>query len=154
MRISVQYMPDLRQTVRLLLYLRRKVLWTFVAVGVLSIVFGVVMAGHAPPVLWTLLIVIGALLIIEYPVLVRIVVYRNRRIILKGAEVTLTSEGIERRTDTTTVHVTWDMVERVQELNDVWIFVVNRLTHIAVAKQALTHEQRAEMAAFIAGRTT
>jgi hypothetical protein len=110
------------------------------------------MAGHAPPVLWTLLIVIGALLIIEYPVLVRIVVYRNRRIILKGAEVTLTSEGIERRTDTTTVHVTWDMVERVHELNDVWIFVVNRLTHIAVAKQALTHEQRAEMAAFIAGR--
>jgi hypothetical protein len=153
MHISVRYTLGLRQTVRLLLYLRRKVLWTYVVVGVLLIVLGVVVPGHTSPLLVTLLIVIGALVIIEYPVLIWMAVYRNRWIILKGAEVTLTSEGIERHTDTTTVHVTWDMVERIHELDDVWIFRVNRLTHIAVGKEALTPEQRQELAAFITGRT-
>src|ERR1700752_1837348 len=102
MHISVRHTPDLRRTVRLNLYLRRKYIWICAIWGVLSVILGLVVIGRTLLGFVVLLIVIGALVIIEVPVLVWMRVYLNRQIILKEAEVTLTSEGIERRTDTIT----------------------------------------------------
>jgi hypothetical protein len=135
------------------LYLRRKHIWAFAILGTLFILLGVAEIGHKSSG-WVLLIVIGILMILEIPVLLWLVVYRNRETLLSEVEVTLTSEGIERRTDTATIHLTWDKLERIHELNDMWVFVANRLTRFGVAKRALSRDQQAELAAFIAARAT
>jgi hypothetical protein len=152
--INVRYTPDLRQSVRLNLYLRRKSIWTGVIFGALMIILGVAVIGHVPPELAVILIAIGVVMIPEIPVLVWLQVHRSRGILLSEVEVTLTSEGIERRTDTATIHLTWDKLERIRELNDMWVFVANRLTRFGVAKRVLSRDQQVELAAFIAERAT
>ena len=103
----------------------------------------------ALPAAGVFLIAIGVLLILEGPVLVWLKVYRSRKVFRSEVEVTLTAEGIESRTDTTTIHLTWDKLQRTHESNDLWVFVANRQTRIAVAKRALSRDQHAELAAFI-----
>ena len=152
MNISVRYMLDLRRSVRLNLYLRRKAMRVFMALGALLIILGVVSIG-ASTAFAAWFIAIGVLLVIEVPLLTWVQVYANRKNLLEEVEVTLTSEGINQRTATTTLSVTWDMVERIHERHDLWIFVVNRLKRISLFKQALTPEQQAELAVFIAART-
>lgn len=154
MHISVRYTPDFRQSVRLVLYLYRKRIWAFAIFGALWIVFGVAEIGSKSLEGGIILIAIGVVLIVEIPVLLWLVVYRNRKVLLSEAEVTLTSEGIERRTDTVTIYLTWDKLERIHELNDMWVFVANRLTRFGVAKRALSRDQQAELAAFITARAT
>lgn len=152
--INVRYKPNLRQSVWLNLYLRRKSIWTGVILGTWAIVLGVAVIGHMPPEVAVILIAIGVVIIPEIPVLVWLQVYRNRRVILNEVEVTLTSEGIERRTDTATIHVTWDKLEQIRELNGMWVFVANRLTRFGLAKRVLSRDQQVELAAFIAERAT
>jgi hypothetical protein len=133
-------------TVRFNFYLQRNWLWGYGAFGVLMIVLGVTLSEYA-----AFLITLGIILIIGTPLLEWVRVYLHRDNLLQEAEVTLTSEGIQRRTETYTLHVTWDMVERVQELKHMWVFIGNRRTRIALNKQRLSLEQRAELADFIAG---
>jgi hypothetical protein len=138
---------------RLYLYLLRKLVWALAIIGTLGILDGVATIGYVPD--WgVFLIVAGVLLILEGPVLVWLKVYRSRKVFRSEVEVTLTSEGTEWRTDTTTIHLTWDKLKRIHESNDLWVFVANRQTRIAVAKRALSRDQQAELAAFIAARAT
>lgn len=150
MNISVKYTPDLRQTFRLNLWMHRKSIWVTVAFGVILIAWGAILMSGPSLELGLFLVCTGALLVIEPPIVVFMGVYRLRQIILKQAEITLTSEGIEWRTATTTLKVTWDMVERIYELKDVWIFFVNKLTRIGLFKQNLAGSDEAELTAFIA----
>jgi hypothetical protein len=152
--ISVRYTPDFRQSVRLVLYLYRKRIWAFAIFGALWIVSGAAEVGSKSPEGGIILIAIGVVLIAEIPVLLWLAAYRNRKVLLSEAEVTLTSEGIERRTDTVTIYLTWDKLERIHELNDMWVFVANRLARFGVAKRALSRDQQAELAAFITARDT
>lgn len=155
MHISVRYTPGLRPSFRLYLYLLRKVVWALAILGTLLILLGVAEIGSkAPGWMVVYVIAIGVLLILEGPVLVWLKVYRNRKALLSEVAVTLTSEGIESRTDTTTIHLTWDKLKRIHESNDLWVFVADRLTRTAVAKRALSRDQQAELAAFIAARAT
>jgi len=119
--------------------------------GVLLIILGLsierTLSGSAP------FIALGIFLIIQMPLKAWAEVYRNRKILFEEVEITLTSEGIQWRTATTRFDVSWDMIKRVYELKDLWIFVVNRLTRISLYKHALSQEQQAELAAFIAARS-
>jgi hypothetical protein len=145
-QINVRYTPDLRRTVRLNLYLHRKLFWAFAIFGALLILLGVAVKFNV------ILIALGVVLIPELPVLLCLNVYRSRKILLSEAEMTFTSEGIERRTDTVTIQVTWDKLKRIHELNDMWVFVANRPIRFGVPKRALSEDQQAELAAFIAAR--
>ena len=51
---------------------------------------------------------------------------RSTAAALPSQSVTLTSEGIERRTQTYTLRVAWDMVERADELKHVWMFITKK----------------------------
>lgn len=145
MHISVRYTPELRQSVRLNLYLHRKLIGAFALCGALAIIYGVAyLAG--------IVIALGVLLLLEIPVLLSLRIYRNREVFLGEVELTITSEGIERRSGGVAVNVTWDKLKRIHELNDMWIFVANRLTRFGVAKRVLSQDQQAELAAFIAAR--
>jgi hypothetical protein len=99
------------------------------------------------------LIVIGAVLIAEGPVLPWIWAYLNRQTLGRELEVTFTSEGIEGRTDSATLHLTWDKLERIYDLPDMWIFAASRAVRIVVPKRALSPDQQAELAAFIAANS-
>ena len=44
--------------------------------------------------------------------------------------------------------------QRIHESNDLWVFIANRQTHIAVATRALSQDQQADLAASIAARAT
>ena len=152
MHISGRYTPDLRQSVRVNLYLRRKRIWAFAILGTLLIILGVAEIGHVPFGLAVVLIAMGVVTIPEIPVLTWLQVHWNSGALPSEVAVTLTGEGIERRTDTTTIHLTWEKIERIHELSDMWVFVANRLTRFAVPKRALSRDQRAELAGFIAAR--
>jgi hypothetical protein len=151
--ISVRYTPDLVLSFRLHLYLLRKLVWVLVIIGTLLVIYGVAILASAPGA-GVYLIAIGVVAILEGPVLVWLRVYRSREVFRSEVEVTITSEGTEWRTDTTTIHLTWDKLQRIHESNDLWVFIANRQTRIAVAKRALSRDQRAELAAFIAARPT
>ncbi len=144
MNLKIRYTPDLIQTIRFNFYLQRNWLWGYGALGILMIVLAVASPKNA-----AFFIPLGVILIIGTPLLVWVRVYRHRDNLLQEAEVTVTSEGIQRRTETYTLHVTWDMVERVHELKHMWIFIASRRTRIALNKQILSQEQRAELADFI-----
>lgn len=146
MHISVRYKPDLRAAIRLNLYLARKSAWISAAWGVLVIVLG--------PKLWPdgawLFYGLGVGSIIRTPLALWVQVYRHRELLRQEVEVTLTSEVIERRTKNNTLRVAWDMVEQVDELKNLWIFITKRPTRrIALRKGRLSQEQQAELAAFI-----
>jgi hypothetical protein len=149
MHINVRYKPDLMGTIRLNLYLSRKFIWGGAIAGVLAIII----ALAAPPDTAALLYAIGATVIIEGPLLVLVQVYRHREFLLQEAEVTITSEGIERRTKNNRLRVAWDMVERVDELKHQWLFITKRPTRgFGLRKGRLSQEQQAELAAFIEAR--
>jgi hypothetical protein len=149
MHINVRYKPDLMGTIRLNLYLSRKFIWGGAIAGVLAIII----ALAAPPDTAALLYAIGATVIIEGPLLVLVQVYRHREFLLQEAEVTITSEGIERRTKNNRLRVAWDMVERVDEPKHQWLFITKRPTRgFGLRKGRLSQEQQAELAAFIEAR--
>ena len=128
------------------LYLQRKVAWGYEVFGALLILWGALSSGYVLP-----LIVVGVASIIVGPLVLLVKVCLQRDYFFQEVEVTLTSEGIQRRRGTETVHVTWDMVNRVHESKHMWIFIAEKRTRIAVNKQALSQEQRAELSDFIAG---
>jgi hypothetical protein len=149
MHISVRYRPDLAETIRLNLYLCRKSVWFLTAAGVVEIIAGPATLPAAAAFFYLL----GGVFIIETPLLVLVRVYRHREILLEEAEVTLTSEGIERRTESYALRVTWEKVERADERKDDWIFITKKPVRcIALLKRRLSQEQQAELAAFIEAR--
>ena len=132
MHISVRYTPELRQTVRLNLYLHRTPICAFAIFGTILIVLGV--AGE----LNVIAIAIGALLILEVPILLFLQIYRNRSIFLSETAMTFTGEGIERRTDTITMRLTWDKLKRIHELNDAWVWDMYRPARFVPHVRVLT----------------
>lgn len=150
MRINVRYKPDLPETIRLNLYLQRKSAWRYAAGGVLALTVGA--AGLWPAYMW-LYTFGGIVLIFEIPVLVLVRVYRHRELLRQETELTVTSEGIQRRTEAYTLRVAWDVVERVDERKNGWIVITKKPTAvISLGKRRLSQEQQAELAAFIAAR--
>jgi hypothetical protein len=50
------------------------------------------------------------------------------------------------------LRLSWDMMQRVISLKDVWLFYASRLKFVTLYKGALTAAQQAELAAFIEAR--
>jgi hypothetical protein len=133
-------------TFRLNLYLSRKVAWRLAAAGVLEMIAGPAAWPDAAWFFYTL----GVVFIIETPLLVLVQVYQHRQLARQDAEVTITNEGIQRRTESYALRVTWEMVERANEWKHYWIFFTKRpIRCIALNKRRLSQEQQAELAAFI-----
>ena len=157
MNISVRNRVDTRQVVRANLVLKRKLRRFFAACGVLMIASGLTSAlvsvGSGRWVFAAIMIVLGIYLIVGVPLGSWLSVHRNREALLGEVEITLTSEGIQGRSSIATFNVPWDMVKRVYERKDLWIFVVNRLSALTLAKSALSQEQQSELADFLAART-
>jgi hypothetical protein len=151
MNIRVRYTPDLRGVIRLGLFLRRKILRVYVAFGVLLVIYGALGFWQDPGTA-ALLIATGVFIIITVPLVISVFVYRNRGILLGELEVTLSSEGLRGRTGIATFDLPWYLVKQVHEVKGFWVFVANKLTYVAVAKQALSQGQQAELVAFIAAR--
>jgi hypothetical protein len=149
MHINVRYKPDLKEAVRLNLYLARKTLWICLVGGVFVLIAG----SAASPAAAGVLYVLGVAVILQPLVRVLVWVYRNRQILQQDVELTLTPAGIQRRTDDYALRVTWDMVERAEELKSRWIFFTKgRVRVIALRKERLSREQQAELAAFVESR--
>jgi hypothetical protein len=133
-------------TIRLNLYLSRKSAWLLAATGVLELISG--------PAVWPdaagLFYAMGAVFIIETPLLVVLRVYKYRQLVRQDVEFTITDEGIQRRTENHSLRVAWEMVERASELKDYWIFITKKpIRRIVLRKRGLSQEQQAELAAFI-----
>jgi len=151
MNISVRYMRDFGRTYRCTLYLR------FNAARVLtSFVVRVLLAAFRPS--WSsqevtvLLAVMGIVLLVEVPFLIWLMLVRNWGALSEEVEVTVTSEEIVQRTATTSLRLSWDMMQRIISLKDVWLFYVSRLKFVTLYKGALTAAEQAELAAFIQAR--
>lgn len=149
MDIRVRYKGDYRESFRVNLYLARNSALVSAALGAFLIIESIQGGPDADVVF----IPLGVLLIIWLPMLVLRQVYGFRDVLGQEAEVTLTSEGIQTRTQTLTLRVSWDMVERVDELKTHWIFTAKRgIRRIALRKRELTQKQQAELTDFLAAR--
>jgi hypothetical protein len=156
MKIHVTYTRDLKRMFRFNLRLRR---WYFCicwAVGAFFLLQAVLVgtAGAGPhrasaaefsatlAVLVSLLPVAG----------IWAALYLHRGSFAGEVDVTVTDQLITRRTTLDTMEFGWEKVRRVLEGRDLWIFVVNFFSRVAVYKSDLNAEQRAELEAFLARR--
>jgi hypothetical protein len=154
MNISVRYAPDLKEAVRLSLFLRRKLLCVYVAWGGLAVIFGALALGFGEdPGTALVIIAVGIAIIIMIPLMTWVSVSRNRAILLGEVELTLTSEGLRGRAGIATFDLPWHLVAQVHDVKGFWIFVANKFNRITVAKRVFSPEQQAEVTAFIAART-
>lgn len=136
------------ETFRLNLHLSRKGSWTFLALGVLSIIAAQVWHYYA-----TLFFILGPICIIEWPLIDLVRVYRDRQLIRQENVFTVTSEDIQVRVGSFARRISWEMVQRADELKGHWIFITKKpVTRTALRKQELSQEQLAELAAFIQAR--
>lgn len=148
MQISVRYTPDLMETFRLNLHLSRKGSWAFLALGVLSIIAAQVWPNYS-----VLFYILGIILSIEWPLLDLVRVYRDRQLIRQETEFTVTTEVIQVRVGSYTRRVSWEMVQRADELKDHWIFITKKpITRTPLRKRELSQEQLVELSAFIQAR--
>jgi hypothetical protein len=79
-------------------------------------------------------------------------VWRVREAVVVDIEVEVTDQGISRRTATSQVQARWEMIRKVIEARDYWIFVIDRVHVVTLYKSVLTPDQHAEMAAFLTRR--
>jgi hypothetical protein len=156
MNIHAHYTRDLKRTFRATLRLHRRMLRTVWAVGVLCLLAAVLVgtAGTgARAASATGIYAAGAVLFTVLPVAaIWLGLFLNRRAIVEEVDVTVTDRRITRRTAIETREFGWEMVRRVLEHRDFWIFVVNRLTTVTLYKSDLSATQRAELEAFLARR--
>jgi drug/metabolite transporter superfamily protein YnfA len=151
MNISVRYMRDFKRTYRCTLYLRRKVTMVFAAVGVLMLLVAF-LPSRSSQAATVVLAVIGVIFLIEVPFLTWLTVIRNWNALNEEVEVTVTSEEIVQRTATTSLRLSWDMMQRIISRKDMWLFYASRLKLVTLYKGALTAAEQAELAAFIEAR--
>jgi hypothetical protein len=148
MQISVRYRRGLMETYRLRLHFSR-ISWLHVALGVLAIIAGLaVWPGYAPEycALGAYAILLGLFWDLGY-------VYRYRQSYRQETEVTLSSEGIEWRVGGSALQLTWELVERADEVKGHWVFSTGRpIRRIFLRQRELSQEQQAELAAFLQAR--
>jgi hypothetical protein len=155
--ICVSYRQDPGRTFRVLLRLNRRKIRILQCAGAVLVLAGAILGVGARGAGWQAfsLVMLGVLLMTEVYLLFWIAVHRNREALTERVEVTVTGEKVAARTATKSVVLGWDMVRRIIEGDDFWIFAADRLTMVTLWKQALTADQRAELTAFLAsGRGT
>jgi hypothetical protein len=148
MHMSVRFQPDLRAAIRVNLYLARTRTLIGAACGALLILLGATSPGAA----W-FFYPVGILYLFLVPLVVWVRVYRFRELGRQEAEVTITSEGIERRSEAITLRVAWDQVEQVYGWKREWVFISKRPPiRLVLGKGRLSQEQQAELGSFIKAR--
>jgi hypothetical protein len=152
-QISAQYTRDLKRTFRATTRLRRRLNRIVRAIGALF-VLAAVLVGSTGGSTGTMVVLAlcGVVIAVEPEVLLWLSLRRNREAIMVDVDVEVTDRGISSRTATGSVMAGWEMIKRVDETSDCWIFVVNRLQVATLYKSALTPDQRVEMSDFLAGR--
>jgi hypothetical protein len=151
MNISVRYMRDFKRTYWCTLYLRRKPAMVLTSAGVL-VLLAAFLPSRSSQAATVVLAVIGIVLLVEVPVVIWLMVRRNWDALNEEVEVTVTGEEVVQRTATTSLRLSWDMMQRIISLKDMWLFCVGRLKVVTLYKGALTAAQQAELAAFIEAR--
>ncbi len=153
MQITAHFTRDLKRTFRVARFLRRRVYRVFRAIGVLFLLAAAV-AGTSGNAVGTavVLAVCGAIICVEPEVVLWLSLRRNREAIEVDVEVEVTEHGITSRTATETRQLEWQLVQRVVDTGDCWVFVANRLQMVTLYKPALAPDQRAELTAFLTSR--
>jgi len=151
MNIGVRYRRDFSRTYWCTLYLRRKAAVVLTSAGVL-VLLAAFLPSRSSQAATVLLAVIGIVLLVEVPVVIWLMVRRNWDALNEEVEVTVTSEEVVQRTATTSLRLSWDMMQRIISLKDMWLFYAGRLKVVTLYKGALTAAQQAELAAFIETR--
>ena len=153
MNISVRFTPDLRLTSQAVRRLRRKPTYVLRCIGVLVMLAGLLDSAVGGPVAVAITgLVIGLVLVVEIDVVIWLRLRRYKEMIVQPVAMTLTDEGINRASPTTSANFTWDMVRRVIDEQDFWIFVVNPLQAVMLPNAILSPDQRSELAGFLAAR--
>jgi hypothetical protein len=154
--IHVTYTRDLKRMFRLNLRLRRWTFYIWWAVGGFfllgAVLVGTSDTGPHRASAAEFYATLAVLLLVGPVAAIWAVLYLNRRSFVGEVDVTVTDQMIIRRTTLDTMEFGWDKVRRVLEGRDLWIFVVNFFTRVAVYKSDLNAEQRAELEAFLARR--
>jgi hypothetical protein len=144
MNIRVRYTPSFMDAMRVSLYINRRLALICVAVGIFLLIQDLALHLHG-----VFTIALGVLVIIEAPLVLLMKVWWNRSNLLQETEVTFTSEGIQRRTETQTLDMKWDRLTRFHESKHIWVFTSDRRTRISLKKQSLSPDQQLQLAHFI-----
>lgn len=155
MQITAHYTRDLKRTYRVTARLRRSTFTGFRVLGALIVLLAGLGAWSAAfpartAVSYTLLGVAACAL---PDLTLWATLLRNRDVYLVDIDVEITDRGISTRTATHSTTIGWNMVRRVIETGDCWIFVINRLQAVTIYKAALTPLQHGQLTAFLNART-
>jgi YcxB-like protein len=153
MQITARYTRDVKRTFRITRFLRRRIYRVFRAIGVIFVLAAVLVGvtGKSPGTT-AVLAVCGVIICVEPEAVLWLSLRRNREAIEVDVVVEVTEQEITSRTATETRQLGWQMIRRVVDTADCWVFVANRLQMVTLYKSALPSDQRAELAAFLASR--
>jgi hypothetical protein len=153
MEINVHYTGDPGQASRATARLMRGRARVVRGLGALFVLLAIGGGAAGAPVPGVALVgACGALLIAVPGLAPWLVVRLRRKAIVVDVDVEVTDQGISRRTATHQVEARWEMVRKVIETSDFWLFIVDRRHFVALHKSVLTPAQRAEVAGFLARR--
>lgn len=152
LQINAHYTSDIKRAYRATMRLRRGAVYRGYVLGVVCMFLAVLAYVTGQPAGLVALFVVFAVVGFLPPVLVWLALRRNRAAIEVEVDVEVTERGISRKTLTQSTDVTWELVQRVIDGGDFWIFVINRLQNVTLYKSLLTPAERAELTAFLASR--
>jgi hypothetical protein len=153
LQINTHYLRDLKRTYRATVRLRRRAIYRNRVLGALVLLAAVlaVAVGKSGYII-EMLVVVGIVLLTIDATQMWLALRRHRAAIEVDVDVEVTDRGISTKTATASTQVTWEMVQRVIDGGEFWIFVVNQLQTVVLYKSDLTPDQRTELTAFLASR--
>jgi hypothetical protein len=147
--IAAHYKRDLKHTYRINARLRRRSRYIVKAIAALVLLLAAAAywAGDHGEAVWYGSI--GLVITFEFEAVLWLKLYLNRSVLTRDVEVTVTDDGVCRRTATDSLALSWPMIAEVIETSDGWIFRANRLQSVALRRAALTPLQHDELKAFL-----
>lgn len=153
MHIEYAEQPDLRTARRAhRLFMRRRFLFVLLYGGIIFLL-GLYVLVFFPTTLAAFGVVgiaAGVVVFFELELVVRFRVSKHRDSLLRPARTVLDDEGVHTVTDVSSADLRWPAVSRIIENSEFWILRHDTGIGKIVPKAALTPQQRAQLAGFLA----
>lgn len=153
MKISMWVPSDEKRLRRTLRFLLRPQLKIVRILGGVLIVLGLALLAVEPSMIVGYVAVLLGLLVgvAIAPIMVAWSVRMQSKVIKDGCHMTLDDEGVTVAHPLVESRFRWAALDRIIETPDVWYAMFGKIQAVAIPKDPMTEEQRAEFAVFVAG---
>lgn len=154
MQISIRVPYDEQRLKRMLKFVLRRSVKRIRVLGVVMAVIGVGLMAVTSVSIPMVAVVVGGLLYVfgAEPFLVWQSLRSQNESIRQDYELVVDEVGVEAKSASAATRLAWSTIQRVEEEPDAWFLVISKVQALAVYKDLMTGEQRAQFAGILAQR--